>query len=126
MCSQTENTGSERKFERTTVWTMVWRWSDQRSIWSEKSDQRQFRVQVGLIITSSSALWSDQRRLRAQLGLIITSLSALGSDQKCFRTHLGLIRDHLERLIFFCFFFAERIWLCQEATIKQRSDQRLI
>ena len=30
VCSQTEITGSGRNFERTIVWTMVWRWSDQR------------------------------------------------------------------------------------------------
>ena len=69
------------------VWTMVWRWSDQRSIWSEKSDHRQ---------------------IRAQLGLIKTSSSALGSDQKCFRTQLGLIRDKFECLIFFFFCFLLR------------------
>ena len=76
-------TGSGRKFDRTTVWTMVWRWSDQRSIWSEKS---------------------DHRRIRAQLGLIITSSSALRSDQKRFRTPLAQIRDHFERIMFFSFF----------------------
>ena len=31
------------------VWTMVWRWSDQRSIWSEKFDQRPIRAHLGLI-----------------------------------------------------------------------------
>ena len=41
------------------VWTMVWRWSDQRSIWSKKSGHRRIRAQLGLIITSSSALGSD-------------------------------------------------------------------
>ena len=140
MCSQTESTGSFRKFERTTVWTMVWRWSDHRSFWSEKSDHRRIRAQLGLIITSSSAFlcsqtestgsgpkfectivwamvwsWSDQRsiwsdksdhrRIRAQLSLIINRSSAIGSDQKCFRTLLALIRDHLERLILFSFFW---------------------
>ena len=105
VCFQTEITGSGRKFERTTVWAMVWRWSDQRSIWSDKSDQRRLRAQFGLIITSSSALLSDQRRLRPQLGLIITSSSALASDQKCFRTQLGLMRDHFERFFFYFFLF---------------------
>ena len=42
VCSQTEITGPGRKFERTKVWTMVWRWSDQRSVWSEKSDHSGF------------------------------------------------------------------------------------
>ena len=73
------------------VWTMVWRWSDHRSLWSEKSDHRRIRAHLGLIITSSSALLSDQRRLRAQLGLIITSSSALLSDQRRLRAQLGLI-----------------------------------
>ena len=40
MCSQTEITGSGWTFERTTVWTMVWRWSDQRLCWSDKSEPR--------------------------------------------------------------------------------------
>ena len=133
VCSQTEITGSGRKFERTTVWTMVWRWSDQRWFWSEKSGpwsgngliRGQFGLKsliiggferiwvwseatssaIGSDITYSSALWSDQRHLRAQLGLTITSSSALGSDQKCFRTQLGLIRDLFERLIFLLFIF---------------------
>ena len=91
------------------IFTMVWRWSDQRSIWSEKSDQTRLRAQLGLIITSSSALLSDQRQLRTQLGLIITSSSALGSDQKCFWTQLGLIRDHFEAIIF-SFFFVFFYW----------------
>ena len=81
--SQIKITGSGQKFERTTVWTMVWRWSDQSSFWSEES---------------------DHRRIRAHLGLIITSSSALVSDQKCFRTQLGLIRDHFEPLFLFSFF----------------------
>ena len=51
------------------VWTMVWRWSDQISIWSENPDHRRIRAQLGLIITSSSALGSDQERLRVHLGL---------------------------------------------------------
>ena len=135
MCSQTEITGSGRNFQRTSVWRMDWRWSDQRSIWSEKSDHRRIRAHLGLIITSSTEItgsgrnfqrtsvwrmvwrWSDQtsiwseksdhRRIRALLGLIITSSSAIGSDHKCFRTQLGLIRDHFERNIFsfFCFFY---------------------
>ena len=88
----------------------------------------------------SSALGSDQRQFRAQLGLIIGGFqrnfvwseaisSAIGSDHKCLQTQLGLIRDHFERIIFFiffCFFFTERCWLCQEAAKKQLSDQRLI
>ena len=49
MCSQTKITGSGRKFERSTVWSMVWRWSDQRSIWSEESDHRQIRAHLVLI-----------------------------------------------------------------------------
>ena len=60
VCTQTEITGSGRNFERATVCTMVRRWSDQKSIWSEKSNQRRLRAQLGLIITSSSALGFDQ------------------------------------------------------------------
>ena len=56
VCSQTEITGSGRNFERATVCTIVWRWSDQRSFWFEKSDQRRLPAQLGLIIISSSAL----------------------------------------------------------------------
>ena len=41
-------TGSDQ-FERTTVWTMVMRWSGQRSIWYEKSDHRWNRAHLGLI-----------------------------------------------------------------------------
>ena len=66
------------------VWTMVWKWSDQRSNLTEKS---------------------DQRRLRAPLDQIITSSSALGSDQKCFWMQLSLIRDHFECLIFSLFYW---------------------
>ena len=75
-----------------------------------------------------SGRWSGFGLIRGQFGLIITSSSARGSDQKCFRTQLGLIRDNFEGLLFFffLFFFTERCWLCQEATIKQRSDQRPI
>ena len=86
-----EITWSGRKFESTSVWTMVWRWSDQISIWSENPDHRRIQAQLCLIITSSSALGSDQERLRAQLGLIVTSWSALGSAQKRLRAHLGMI-----------------------------------
>ena len=71
LCSQTEITGSGRKFERTTVWTIVWTWSDKRSIWSDKSDHRRIRAHLGLIRTNfernwvwsemfSNAIWSDQ------------------------------------------------------------------
>ena len=59
VCSQTEITGSGQKLERTTVWTMVWSWSGQRSIWSEKSDHRRIRVHLSLIINGSSAIGSD-------------------------------------------------------------------
>ena len=69
---------------------------------------------------------SDHRRIRAHLRLIINGSSAIGSDQKCFWTQLGLIRDHFKGLFFIFCFFTERCWLCHEATIKQRSDQRLI
>ena len=55
--SQTEITGSGRKFERTTLWTMVWRWSDQRSIWSEKSDHRRIRAHLGLIRADFERNW---------------------------------------------------------------------
>ena len=85
VCSQTEITGSGRKFERTKVRTMVWSWSVQRSNWSEKS---------------------DNKRIWAHMSVIINGLSAIGSDQKYFWTQLCLIGNHFERPIFllFCFF----------------------
>ena len=111
---RTEITGSGRKFERTSVWTMVWRWSDQRSIWSEKSDHRRIRAHLGLIRGEFKRNWIDHNLFErtfvwseatsSAIGLIITSSSALGSDQKCFRTQLGVIRDHFERIILFHFF----------------------
>ena len=89
VCFQTEITRSGWKFERITVWTLVWSWSGQRSIWSEKS---------------------DHRRIRQHLSLIISGTSANGYEQKCFRMQLGLIRDHFERLIFFSFFLFFFCW----------------
>ena len=89
----TKITGSGRKLERTTVWTMVWSWSGQRSVRSEKP---------------------DHRRIRANLSLIINGSSAIGSDQKCFSTQLGLIRDHFKRpsiFIFSFFFYLEMLAL---------------
>ena len=83
-CSQTEITGSGQKFERTTVWTMVWSRSGRRSIWSEKS---------------------RRRRIRAHLSLIKNGSSVNGSDQKCYQTQLGMIREQFERFIFFHFLF---------------------
>ena len=127
VCSQTEITEFRPNFERTTVWS----WSDQGSIWSEKSDHRRFPAHFSLIINDSSAIGSDQKRIRAHLSLIINDSSAIGSDQKCFRAQLGLIRDHFECLIFFyffVFFYWEMLALTKgkEATIKQSSDQWLI
>ena len=92
VCSQTKITGSGRKFERITVWTMVWSSSDQESIWSEKS---------------------DHRRIRAHLSLIINDSRAIGYNQKCFWTQSGLIKDHFECLIFsfFVFFYWEMLTL---------------
>ena len=57
VCSQTEITGSGRKFERATVWMMVWRWSDQRSIWSKKSDHRRIRAHLSLIRGNFERNW---------------------------------------------------------------------
>ena len=49
------------------------------------------------------------------------------SDRKNFRAQLGLTRNYFECIhsFNFCFLLTERFWLCQEATIQQRSDQRL-
>ena len=85
VCSQTKTTGSGRNFEGTTVWTMVWRWSDQWSIWSQKSGP-----------------WSGDGLISGKFGLKIlivgefertwvwaeANLSAYGSD-----------KDHSERRI---------------------------
>ena len=103
LCSRTEITDSGRKFERTTVWTMVWSSSDQRSIWSEKSDHRRIRAHLSLIINGSGAIGSNQKCIRAHLSLIINDSSAIGSDQKYFRTQLRLIKDPFEHPIFFIF-----------------------
>ena len=40
---------------------MVWSWSDQGSIWSEKSDHRRIRAHLSLVINGSSAIGSDQK-----------------------------------------------------------------
>ena len=125
VCYQTEITGSGRKFERTTVWTMVWRLSDQRSMCSENSDHRRIRAHLGwseatssaigsdhnLFVvtfvwseTTSTAIGSDHNLFERSFVWSEATSSALGSDQKCFRTQLGLIRGHFERIVFFHFF----------------------
>ena len=67
--------------ERTTVWTMVWRWSDQRLFWSEKSgpwsEYGLIRIQIGLkslIIGwfEGTWVWSE------------ANSSAIGSDHNLF------------------------------------------
>ena len=80
---------------------MVWSWSGQKSVWSEKSGHRRIRAHLSLIRNSSSAIGSDRKRIGVHFSLIINGSSAIGSDQKCFRTQLGLIRDHFDRLNFF-------------------------
>ena len=77
VCSQTEVTGSGRKFERTTVWSMIWRWSDQRSIWSEKSDHRRIRAHLGLIRADFERTWVCSEMFS----------NAVLSDQGPFRAH---------------------------------------
>ena len=104
VCSQTEITGSFRKFERTTVWS-----------WSGDGLIRGHFGLKSLIIGGFERTWVWSEAIS----------SAIGSDHKCLQTQLGLIRDHFERIIFFIF-FTEGCWLCQEAAKKQLSDQRLI
>ena len=110
-CSQTEITGSGRKFERTTVSTMVWIRSGRRSIWSEKSHHKRIRAHLSLIINCSGAIGSDRKRIRVHLSLIINGSSVNWSDQKCYQTQLGLIRGHFERFIFSIFFHWEMLAL---------------
>ena len=89
---------SRPKFERTIVCpevTSVWGWSDQRSLPDGN----------GLIRSQFRMRWSDQRWIQA---------------------HISVIKEDFERnwvwsetisIVFFDFaFFAERCWLCQEAT----------
>ena len=65
---------------------------------------------------TSSAIESDHNLFERTWVGSEMFLNAIGSDQGQFRAPY-----------FFIFFlFTERCWLCQEATIKQRSDQRLI
>ena len=102
---------------------------------------------------SSNALqsgrWSGDGLIRGnfgQKGLIIggfertwvwseATSSAIGSDHKLFErtwvwsekfsNAIGSDRGQFRAHYFFIFlFFTERCWLCQEATVKQRSDQR--
>ena len=54
LCSQTEITGSGKRFERTIVWTMVWFRSDQRSIRSGRSDHSLYSLDHGL-----GSVWSE-------------------------------------------------------------------
>ena len=121
LCFQTEITGSGKRFERTIVWTMVWFRSDQRSIRSGRSDHSLFSLDHGLGR-------SDQRSIRSRR-----------SDHSLFRLDhcLGSVWSEVNSVWkvwfrvhyffqFFLFFFIEGCWICQEATIKQRSDQRLI
>ena len=128
VCSQTEITGSGRKFERTTVWSMVWRWSDQSSFWSEKSGAWSgdglIRGPIGLkslIIggfertlvwseATSSAIGSDHNLFERIWIWSEMFSNAVGSDQGPFRA---------PHFFIFCVFY----W---EATIEQRSDQKLI
>ena len=117
VCSQTKITGSGRKIERTTIWTMVWSWSGQRSTWFEKSDHRRIRAHLSLIMNGSSAIGSDRNCIWEHLSQIINGSSAIGSDQGQYRAPYFFLN--------LCFSI-ERCWLCQEATKKQRSDQRLI
>ena len=85
VCSQTEITGSFRKFERITVWS-----------WFGDGLIRGHFGLKSLIIGGfeRTFVWSE------------ATSSAIGSDHKCLQTQLGLIRDHFERIIFFhCFRF---------------------
>ena len=52
------------------VWTMSWRWSDQRLVLSEKSDHWQIRAHLGLIRGDFERNWVWSWPLRAHLGLI--------------------------------------------------------
>ena len=114
--SQTEITGSGRKFEHTTGWTMFWNWIVQRSIWSEKSDHRCIRAHLSMIINGSSAIGSDQKRIQAHLSLIINCSSPIVSEQKCLGTKLGQIREHFKRFIFFRFSYWEMLVLTRGNT----------
>ena len=102
VCSQTEITGSGRKFERTTVWSMVWRWSDQSSFWSEESGPWSgdglIRGQLGLkslIIgrfertrvwseATSSAIWCDHNLFERTLVWSEAASSAIWCDHNLF------------------------------------------
>ena len=77
---------------------MVWIWSGQRSIWSEKSDHRRIRAHLSLLINGLSAIGSDRKRIRAYLSLIINRSTAIGSDQGPFRVPK-----------FFVFFYREML-----------------
>ena len=96
VCSQTEITGSGRKFEHSTIWTMVWSWSGQISNWSEKSDLRRIRAHLSLIInrferswvwseTHSSALEPDHKRFERNWVWSEMFSNAVVSDQGPFR-----------------------------------------
>ena len=100
--SQTEITGSGRNFERNTVCTMFWSWSDQGSIWSEKSDHRRI-------------LESDHKRFERNGVWSEMFSSAIESDQGPFRVPIFFIF-----LVFYWAMLAQ-----QKTTIKQSSDQRL-
>ena len=117
LCSQTEITGSGKRFERTIVWTMVWFWSDQRSVRSGRSDHSLYSLDHGL-----GSVWSEVNSVWK-----VWSQSLQSGPWSGF----GLIRGQfgLEGLIssaLFFHFFIDGCWLCQYAAIKQRSDQRLI
>ena len=87
------------------------------------------RGQLGLkslIIGVFDALESDHKRFERNWVWSELHLRALESDHKRFERN-WVWSGTISSALFFSFYvFLERCGLCQEATIKQRSDQRLI
>ena len=100
VCSQTKITGSGRKFESIRVWTMVWRWSDQRSIWSEKSDHGRFKRTWVWSEATSSAIGSNHNLFERTWVWSEIFSSLIESDQGPFRAPL-----------FFIFFYSQMLAL---------------
>ena len=134
MCSQTEITRSGWKFERTTVWTMVWRWSDQRLFGCEKSgpwsEDDLIRIQIGLkslIIgwfegtwvwseANSSAIGSDHNLFERTWIWSEAISSAFGSYHNLFERILIWSEATSSAIVSHHSLF-ERIWIWSKATL---------
>ena len=93
------------------------------------SDQTIFvRTIYMLSVRSNYMVWKGLRAHWPETCLIRGHLGLGRSDHRPIRAHSSLIKGRFELICFqiFFVFFTDRCCLCQESTIQQDSDQRLI